>query len=61
MIGFGYFRGWKQMDTKETVLVNNFSERLPGETAERAVNIKHNLSSYFEQKSGEPFYSLLLC
>ena len=41
------------MDTKEIVLVNNFSERLSGEAAERTVNIKHNLLSYFGQKSGE--------
>jgi len=53
-----YFRRWKQMDTKEFILVNNFLERLPGEAAERAVNIKHILLSYFVQKSGGTF---LLC
>ena len=31
------------MDTKEIVLVNNFVESIPGEAAERAVNVKHNL------------------
>jgi len=55
-----YFRRWKQMDTKETVLVNNFSERLPGEAAERAVNVKYILFLYFGQKSGGTFYSMLL-
>jgi hypothetical protein len=55
MIGFGYFRGWKQMDTKEIVLVDNFSERFPGEAVERVVNINHNFSLYFEHKSGELF------
>ena len=53
-----YFRRWKQMDTKEFILVNNFLERLPGETAERAVNVKHILLSYFVQKSGGTFFTL---
>jgi hypothetical protein len=43
------------MDTKETVLVNDFSECLPGEAAERTVNVKHNLLSYFGQKFGDLF------
>jgi hypothetical protein len=43
------------MDTKEIVMAKNFSEHRPGEVAERAVNIKHNLLLYFGQKFGEPF------
>jgi hypothetical protein len=43
------------MDTKEKVLVNNFSERLPGEAAERVVTAKRNFLSYYGRKSGERF------
>jgi hypothetical protein len=44
------------MDTKEIVLVNNFSEHRPGEAAERAVNIKCNLLLDF----GRKFWDFLL-